>query len=110
MNYLPRGEYGSAYVGSTSDPAWRWEGGLCWRCERNVRAPRLLPTHMVGHKVRWKKMFVIASFSDKRTAAAEEFVLKTLHGRECLANVATDARGLHIRPVPAYSFIYVCTD
>ena len=37
----PRGgeDDGVAYIGSTSDPAWRWEGGLCWRCERNEADP-----------------------------------------------------------------------
>ena len=110
LNYVPRGEWGSAYVGSTSDPAWRWEGDTCWRCERDVCAPRLLPTHMVDHKVRWKKMTVVAAFSDQETAASEEALLKMLEGHEGLANIATDARGLAIRPTPAYSFIYVCTD
>ena len=110
MTYLPRGEFGSAYVGSTSGPAWRWQGGFCWRCERNARAPRLLPTHMVGHRIRWRRMVVVASFSDQRTAIAEEKILNILKGRDDLENVASDARGLAIRPQPGYSFIYVCTD
>ena len=112
LYHLPRrdDEYGSAYVGSTSDPAWRWNGGLTWRCERDALVPRLLPTHMVGHKISWGRMFVVGAFSDRQTAAFETAVLERLRHRECMTNVASDARGLAIRPVPAYSFIYVCRE
>ena len=97
------------YVGSTSDPAWRWEGGLCWRCERNAAAPKLHPTRMLGHRHRWRRLTVVGSFSDARTSALETTFLQLLvNSRASVVNVATDARGLAVRPSPGYSFLYVC--
>ena len=70
---------GEAYVGSTSDPAWRWEGGWCWRCERDEVRPRMVPTHMIGHSQRgYRRMVVVGSFSDAETARNETAVLRRL--------------------------------
>ena len=79
VDLLPPRGGGEAYVGSTSDPAWRWEGGWCWRCERDEARPRTVPTHMIGHSQRgYRRMVVVGSFSDAETARNETAVLRRL--------------------------------
>ncbi len=79
VDLLPPRGGGEAYVGSTSDPAWRWEGGWCWRCERDEVRPRMVPTHMIGHSQRgYRRMVVVGSFSDAETARNETAVLRRL--------------------------------
>ena len=92
---------GIAYIGSTSCPRWRWEGGYSWRgdCHRAEFMP--------GHKHLYTHMIVLASFPDKQTAKAEAMAIQWAMPSGLLANRAADARGLCIRGC-AYSFLYVC--
>ena len=39
---------GESYVGSTSCPMWRWEGGASWRSEDGRGGPAARPEHMRG--------------------------------------------------------------
>eukprot|EP00959_Pyramimonas_sp_CCMP1952_P140722 2945071-Pyramimonas_sp.AAC.1 len=48
----------SVYIGTTSDPSWRWNKGWGWR--GNDRS------FMRGHKVSYDEMQVVASFPDKQ--------------------------------------------
>ena len=91
-----------AYIGSSSDPEWRWRGGPSWRSGRRG--------WMDGHCLRWRKMVVLGSWPDAEAAALEEVAI--IAGRSSLGgaleNVADDARGLEIRHHPGYSCIYIC--
>ena len=92
---------GIAYIGSTSCPRWRWEGGYSWRgdCHRAEFMP--------GHKHLYTHMIVLASFPDKQTAKAEAMAIQWAMPSGLLANRAADARGLCIRGC-AYSFLHAC--
>ena len=92
------------YVGSTSDPTWRWQGG------HYHRAPDGELTYMPGHRLAYNRMYIIGCWPDSQAAAIE--VRAITAARICckasrVANIALDARGLELRPY-AYSFVYVC--
>ena len=90
-----------AYIGSTSDPGWRWRGGryLGGRSGRNF-----LP----GHHLEWRSMLILGCWRDPETALMERDAIA--QGRKSapggLTNIASDSRGLEIRP---YSFSFVST-
>ena len=98
------------YAGSTSDPAWRWKGGWCWRSETRAKAPATRVEWMDGHSLRWKWMVVLGAWPDVEAARLEPIAIHVAraHAGEAVENVANDARGLAVRPHPGYSFIYVC--
>ena len=99
---------GAAYVGSTSDPGWRWKGGATLAEDgANV---------MVGHITRWQRMVVLGAWPDKRCATMEVAAIAEARLAEqeyiepalVIANRADDARGLHDRGHQQYSFVYLC--
>ena len=101
---------GRAYIGSTSDPAWRWEGGWYFPSEENGRrAVQGGRAWMDGHKLRWRRMAILGAWRDADTATAEQQCIRYVQASApgVLTNIATDARGLSRRP-HAYSFVYVC--
>ena len=110
---------GRCYIGSTSDPAWRWEGG--WYIvspgddERRQRCAEGGDewAWMDGHRLKWRRMAVLGSWRDKDTAACEAAAIAaTLVAAlppNTLTNRCADARGLSIR-THAYSFVYICFD
>ena len=93
----------ACYVGSTSDPKWRWQGGR-YPSDDGVR-------YMPGHHGRYDEMHVIGTWPDARTAAMEVLAISEarMHAYYTadVDNVANDARGLEIRRY-AHSFLYVC--
>ena len=97
-----------AYIGSTSDPEWRWVGGWSY-LDEDTEGATDTRRHMQGHSHRWQHMHVIGAWPDKVAARME--ILAIQAGREILgtflANKVDDARGLRIRRY-GYSFIYVC--
>ena len=97
------GSGGRAYIGSTSDPSWRWRGGPSWRGDARS------PEHMPGHVRRWRTMVVIGGWPDRVCREAEVTALHVAVGSGQLTNRALDARGLGVRP-HAYSYVYVCMD
>lgn len=104
-----------AYIGSTSDPGWRWRGGWYLQSEggRNGRDIdnggdwRFLP----GHHLEWRSMLVLGCWPDPEAALMERDAIAkgrvSAPGR--LTNKASDARGLEIRP-HSFSFVYICFD
>ena len=100
---------GWAYIGSTSDPGWRWGGGWYLPSEKDGKhhyRKRYLP----GHRLAWKTMLVVGCWRDAVTAEMEtkaiEVGRQTAPGR--LKNKASDARGLEIRSW-SHSFVYICS-
>ena len=95
---------GRAYIGSTSDPGWRWGGG---RFIRSSGEWAFMPGHRLGG---WRLMSVLGAWPDRRCAELEPMAIEEGEAflDDGLANVARDARGLEIRAFPGYSFIYVC--
>ena len=93
--------HGIAYIGSTSCPKWRWEGGY------SLRDDRRRAEFMEGHRCKWDRMVVVASFPDRQTAEAERLAIQWAEPSGLITNRAMDARGLCIRNY-AYSFLYVC--
>ena len=110
---------GRCYIGSTSDPGWRWEGG--WylaaqgddeRRQRRTEGGDGEWAWMDGHKRKWRRMTVLGSWRDKDTAACEAAAIASTLAAvppNTLTNRCTDARGLSIR-THAYSFVYICFD
>ena len=92
---------GTCYIGSTSDPLWRWQGGLSWRGDA------LFPERMPGHRSRWRTMIVVGGWPDRDCREAEVTALRVAAPSGQLTNRVLDARGLGVRP-HAYSFVYVC--
>ena len=103
-----------AYIGSTSDPGWRWRGGWYLQSQgdrggRDITEAgwRFLP----GHQLEWRSMLVLGCWRDSEAALMERDAIKqgrtTAPGR--LTNKASDARGLEIRPW-SFSFVYICFD
>ena len=93
----------ACYVGSTSDPTWRWQGGR-YHTDDGVR-------YMAGHHVRYDEMHVVGTWPDSRTAAMEVLAINEArmhaYNDAYVDNVANDARGLERRRY-AHSFLYVC--
>ena len=101
---------GRAYVGSTSDPAWRWQGGYYEAADPRGPPGASVRRYMAGHRHQWRRMEVVGSWRDAECGQMEEAALRELN-RVCpgrLTNIATDARGLEIRAFK-YSFVYICT-
>ena len=97
---------GEAYVGSTSDPSWRWTGGTTLTEEG--------PHDMIGHCKKWQHMQVLGAWPDTRCASMEVAAITEARAIEqdvtlqlAIANKADDARGLRRRGYH-YSFVYVC--
>ena len=90
---------GRAYVGSTSDPAWRWIGGWSWR-----------GSWMDGHCLRWRQLIVLGAWPDREAGAMEVAAMRAarrlLGDRLANALEAEDARGLEVRGLCAHSFVY----
>ena len=91
-----------AYVGSTSDPAWRWIGGYSWERE----------SWMDGHCCRWRRLVVLGAWPDAEAGDMEVAAMRAARGLlgASLANAleAEDARGLAVRGQFAHSFVYIC--
>ena len=63
---------GRAYVGSTSDPAWRWEGGWYLQSEGGHRRHAGSEwAYMDGHRKQWRRMSILGSWRDADTADFE---------------------------------------
>ena len=96
---------GKAYVGSTSNPAWRFRGGWYLTSGRNVDGWDFMP----GHHEQWQRMVVVGCWRDRECAEAEKAAI--LHVQAvapgALENKCEDARGLSIR-THGYSFVYCC--
>ena len=96
---------GKAYVGSTSDPAWRFRGGWYLTSGRAVDGWDYMP----GHHEHWQRMVVVGCWRDRECAEAEKAAI--LHVQAAvpgaLENRCHDARGLSIR-TNGYSFVYCC--
>ena len=102
---------GRSYVGSTSDPLWRWRGGWYWRSEggRAASEPSDQRAYMQGHCHEYKLMIVVGTWRDSECANMEKVGIgagKRFGGRR-MNNKAHDARGLEIRSY-GYSFLYIC--
>ena len=101
-----RHDEGEAYVGSTSDPKWRWTGGTTLTEEGRH--------HMSGHCKKWQHLQVLGAWPDTRCATMEVAAIAEARAMEqdvqlqlAIANKADDARGLRDRGCH-YSFVYVC--
>ena len=98
---------GRVYVGSTSDPSWRWVGGRGWRSDRGGDEGKFV--WMKGHRGSWQYMHVLAAYPDAEAAEAEVICIR--HAQALLgdrvSNKCCDARGLAVR-AHGYSFLYVC--
>ena len=93
-----------AYIGSSSDPEWRWRGGRIFRSSGRAG-------WMDGHRLKWQKMIILGIWPDGECAELEVVAIaagRASVGHECMENVADDARGLEIRSHPGYSCIYIC--
>lgn len=86
----------SVYIGTTSDPSWRWNGGWGWR--GNDRS------FMRGHKLSYDEMQVVASFPDKQCGEVEKHVIAHFPRAD---NKVASQQGLAVRHC-ACSFLYVC--
>ena len=90
-----------AYVGSTSDPAWRWIGGYSWERE----------SWMDGHCCRWRRLVVLGAWPDAEAGDTEVAAMRAARGLlgASLTNAleAEDARGLAVRGQFAHSFVYI---
>ena len=83
----------SYYVGTTTDPCWRWEGGRSRRGE------------MVGHRARWGGMAVIGVDAGWAAARLEGLVIgRCLRSPRC-QNVAPDARGCPHWSGPVFLYV-----
>lgn len=115
---------GRVYVGSTSDPAWRWAGG--WHLvspgdgERQRRRRRRADgdddeewwDFMPGHRLKWRRMAVLGSWRDWDTRSFEVAAIEAAKAAArpgTALNKCSDARGLAVRPW-GYSFVYICFD
>ena len=92
------------YIGTTSDPSWRFLGHGCFvrDCD-DSRGP------MRAHCEDYTVMHVIACLPDRECAAAETIAINDCRN-ECAANMnnkVNDARGLEVRSF-RYSYLYVC--
>ena len=79
---------GRAYIGSTSDPAWRWRGG--WY--RSAGVGRGRPdgwAFLAGHHEEWRHMIVVGSWPDAWCGRVETKILqaKILDSRAKLVKV-----------------------
>ena len=106
---------GQCYVGSTSCPIWRWEGGYFYRSEARALEPARQAEFMLGHRTAWSRMVVLGSWCDEQTKsyevaaiAAAPAVAADLSMPKKLVNIADDSRGFTIQS-HHYGFIYVCS-
>eukprot|EP00959_Pyramimonas_sp_CCMP1952_P465043 9487623-Pyramimonas_sp.AAC.1 len=107
---------GKCYVGSTSCPIWRWEGGYFYRSEARALKRALQPDFMLGHRAAgWSRMLLLGSWSDEQTKSFEEAAIAAaravaadLNKSSQLVNIADDSRGFTVQS-HHYGFIYVCS-
>ena len=96
------------YIGSTTSPQWRWEGGEYYPSEEYYDLPGKYKAYMPGHSRIWERMHVLGSWPDSETAAMEEVAIKIGKGSGALVdNIADDSRGLPRRGPYNYAFVYV---
>ena len=105
---------GRAYIGSTSDPGWRWRGGY-YLPSPGDRGGRRHSHHrnewefLPGHHLQWRHLLVLGCWRDHETRLMETEAIKqgqrVAPGR--LTNKVSDARGLEVRPW-SFSFVYIC--
>jgi len=96
---------GGAYIGSTSDPAWRWRGGRYLTSGRAVDGWDWMP----GHHLKWRCMVVLGCWRDQDAADAEQAAIHHVSAvvPGVIENRCEDARGL-ARRAKGYSFVYCC--
>lgn len=104
---------GQSYVGSTSCPMWRWEGGACWRSEVCRAAPAATPQIMDGHRLKYKRLLVLGSWPDADVKDLEVSAISAARRAAqdfaaVVHNIADDARGFAMMR-KHYAFIYVCS-
>ena len=100
---------GRAYIGSTSDPAWRYRGGR-YLVEDPSGPPGASMTRcMEGHRHKWQHMEVLGCWPDAECASMEKQCIESvMQSHPCrLTNKAAGAFGLAIRRYE-YSFVYIC--
>jgi len=85
-----------AYVGSTSDPAWRWEGGWYLPSEGGHRRRAGSDwAYLDGHRKQWRRMSILGSWRDADTAAFEtEAIRQRRNGRIAQGGGDTCIQGL----------------
>ena len=97
-----------AYIGSTSDPAWRWRGGRYLAAGVGRGRPDGW-AFLAGHHEEWRHMIVVGSWPDAWCGRVETKIID--HAKQTspndINNIATDARGLAVRSY-GYSYVYVC--
>lgn len=99
-----------AYIGSSSDPAWRWEGGWYWPSDDDRRGATSVVAerkYMEGHLHNWDAMVLLGAWPDREAGQMEEAAISVGRSAGRLTNIADDARGLAIRAY-GYSFVYCC--
>ena len=100
------GDDEDCYVGSTSDPRWRWEGGWYYPSDDEAGAHQKF---MPGHRLKWNKMVILGAWPDAETARLEPIAIKEARlFSDNVQNKVEDARGLAKRSRWCYSFIYAC--
>eukprot|EP00959_Pyramimonas_sp_CCMP1952_P037003 774346-Pyramimonas_sp.AAC.1 len=97
-----------SYIGSTSCPLWRWEGGRFWRSDTGA------PDYMPGHHQKYGELLVLGCWPDQETKRLEPHAIKAarlvaeeLGDDGVVDNKADDARGFATMD-KHYAFIYVC--
>ena len=86
-----RGEGARVYIGSTSSPKWRWEGGTFWRSEANQSQPNDEPAFMDGHRLSYQRMYVLGAWPDAVCAEMEKVAIAT--GEAALGILLQKAQG-----------------
>ena len=104
------------YIGSTTCPKWRWEGG--WYYPSGPDGQTISREEwMPGHGLTWDMMHVIGSWPDNETAAMETKAIEVgmqtagrLSNGGLCENIVVDARGLPRRGRYNYAFVYFVCD
>lgn len=99
------------YIGSTTSPQWRWEGGSYYPSAGYYDEPAMQKKYMRGHSLIWERMHVLGSWPDSEAAAMEEVAINIGKRSGALVdNIANDSRGLPRRGPYNYAFVYVVCD
>ena len=107
LRYLLKGaKRRPVYIGTTSDPQWRFVGGAGFLENDSDDDGRRRRDKLRPHRLDYKVMHVIASLPDRECAEAERIAINLGLGSN-LNNKVNDARGLEIRSF-RYSYLYVC--
>ena len=107
LRYLLKGaKRRPVYIGTTSDPQWRFVGGAGFLENDGDDDGRRRRDKLRPHRLDYKVMHVIASLPDRECAEAERIAINLGLGSN-LNNKVNDARGLQIRGI-RYSYLYVC--